>query len=281
MTPTRGFREGAARVELVRDHDRPSAFLLSVDGVAQSFVDLEDPQHLDFEYTALFGAAIDSCFETGRRLDAVHLGAGACTMARYVASTRPGSRQRAYDADAEVVDLVKKHLDIAAVPGLTLRVGEAREVLHALPDKAAHLVITDAYDGPHASVSVLTLEAMADARRVLRPTGVFLVNVADRAPFDFGRPVLATLRTTFDHVAMLADIGALRGRRFGNLVLIASQRPLPIDELRRRAAGSIPPARLVVGDRYDTLVGDALPMTDASPAVAPVLRSWIYERTDD
>ena len=79
---------------------------------------------------------------------------------------------------------------------------------------------------------------MGDVRRVLRQGGVYLVNVADRAPFEFGRPVLATLRATFDHFAMLADIGALRGRRYGNLVLVASQRPLPVDELRRGALNS-------------------------------------------
>ena len=106
-----------------------------------------------------------------------------------------------------------------------------------------------------------------------------LRNVADRAPFNFARPVLATLRTTFDFVALLGDIGALRGRRYGNLVLIAGSRPLPVDELTRQAAKATPPARFLWGERYDELVGDALPMTDAAPADAPVLKSWIYERS--
>jgi spermidine synthase len=263
----------------VRDHEREDSYLLSVDGVAQSYVDLADPTHLELEYLLLIAGVIDSCFDAGRPLSAVHLGAGACTLPRYVAATRPGSRQHAYDLDAEVVEVVRDRLRIDDVPGLSLIVGEARHALSQTPDKTANLVVVDAYDGPHAAVSLLTLEAVTDTRRVLKRDGVLLANVADRAPFTFLRPVLATLREVFAHVALLADPGSMRGRRYWNQVIAASQRRLPVDELRRRVAKASPPARLVAGERLTEFIGDALPTTDSAPAVAPVMRSWVYDRT--
>ena len=269
------------RVELVRDMDRKNSYLLSVEGVAQSYVDLDDPTNLELEYIALFAELIDAYFEEGRRLDVVHLGAGACTLARYIAATRPGSKQKAYDADLDVVSLVRDQLGVGDVKGLTLIVGEAREAARQTKDASAHCLVTDVYVGPRAAVDVLSLEAMTDVRRVLRPRGLYLINVADRAPFAFAKPVLATVRAVFEHVALLADPGALRGRRFGNLVVAASRKALPIEELTRRTARAVPPARLVADERLEELVGDAKPVTDAAPVQSPVLRSWIYNRTNE
>jgi spermidine synthase len=272
-------REGGLRVELVRDHERKESYLLSVDGVAQSYVDLADPTHLELEYLRLIADVINSCFEPGQPLVGIHLGAGACTLPRYVAATRPGSRQWAYDLDAEVVDLVRERLRIDEVPELHLVVDEARHALSATRASTAHLVVIDAYDGPRAAVSLLTREAIAEASRVLRRDGVLLANVADRAPFDFLRPVLATMRAEFGHVALLADPGSMRGRRYWNQVLVASQQRLPLTELRRRAANATPPARLVAGDRLVEFIGDAAVVTDAAPPDAPVMRSWVYDRS--
>jgi spermidine synthase len=267
------------RIELVRDADRKNSYLLSVEGVAQSYVDLDDPTNLELEYVALFADVLDAYFEEGRRLDVAHLGAGACTLARYVAATRPGSKQTAYDADPDVVAIVRDRLRVSDVEGLTLVIDDARAVVQQMRDASAHCIVSDVYVGPRATVNVLSLEAMTDVRRALRPRGLYLINIADRAPFAFAKPVLATAQRVFEHVAALADPGALRGRRYGNIVVAASRRPLPIDELTRRAARAVPPARLVSGDRLDQLVGDAQPVTDAAQVEAPVLRSWIYERS--
>ena len=51
-------------------------------------VDLDDPSHLHFEYVARMGAVIDQLRMPRQPLTAVHLGAGALTIPRYV--ERPG-----------------------------------------------------------------------------------------------------------------------------------------------------------------------------------------------
>src|SRR4030081_1541605 len=111
-------RLGAA--ELLRDLDRANGWLLSVDGVAQSYVDLDDPTYLDFDYVRRIGDVID-CLPPGP-LQALHVGGGACTLPRYVGATRPGSRQLVFDLDGELIELVREHLDLRSVPQLRVRV---------------------------------------------------------------------------------------------------------------------------------------------------------------
>src|SRR5437764_1146294 len=85
---------------LVPDPRRPAGWTLLVDGVPQSYVDLDDPRYLEFEYMRRLASIIDAAAPPGVPLRVLHLGGGALTMPRYVAATRPGSRQRVVELDA-------------------------------------------------------------------------------------------------------------------------------------------------------------------------------------
>src|SRR5260221_4014794 len=97
-------------VELVGDPDRRRAWTLLVDGAPQSHVDLDDPQYLEFEYMRRLGHLVDLAAPPGKPLRVLHLGGGGLTLARYVAVTRPGSDQLAVEADAALLELVRRRL---------------------------------------------------------------------------------------------------------------------------------------------------------------------------
>ena len=101
----RQVRLGAA--ELVPDIDRTDSWLLFIDGVPQSGVDLADPGYLEFEYVRRIGHAADLAFPPGAPLRVLHLGGGALTLPRYLAHTRPGSRQLVAEIDDVLTDLVR------------------------------------------------------------------------------------------------------------------------------------------------------------------------------
>ncbi|WP_279402654.1 hypothetical protein [Arthrobacter sp. JCM 19049] len=68
-------------------------YILKVNGVPSSHIDLNDPTFLDFEYMRwmqpLFGFGYPAERFDGRqrKLRVLHLGGGGCTMARWVAAT--------------------------------------------------------------------------------------------------------------------------------------------------------------------------------------------------
>ncbi len=114
--------------------------MLLAGDVPQSYVDLDDPRHLELEYMRRLGHLIDLAAPAGMPLRVLHLGGGGLTLARYVAATRPGSRQLAVEADAEVARLVRRRLPLAQAgqprPGtgrIRVRVADARAVLEQVP----------------------------------------------------------------------------------------------------------------------------------------------------
>lgn len=246
--------------ELLADADRPNSWLLTVDEVAQSYVDLDDPMHLEFDYVQRIGDVID-CLRDGP-LDALHLGGAGCTIPRYVAATRPGSRQLVFDADEPLIELVREQLDLRSVPNLRVRISDGREGVASRRDASADLVIADVFQRARMPGDVATLEFATDVARVLKPAGTYLINLADGPGLKFARRVVATIGTVFPNVVMLADSGVLRGRRFGNLVVAASRAELPVGEVRRRAASAAFPARVTCGEDLAKFHGNAKPITD-------------------
>ena len=261
-----------AGAELLRDADRPAAWMLLIDGVPQSHVDLDDPGYLDFEYVRRLGHLIDAAAPAGQPLRVLHLGAGALTLARYVAATRPGSPQLAVEVDAALVDLIRLRLP-PRNPRLRVRVGDARTELEKLAAGRFDVVIADVFAGGRTPAHLTSAEFWAAARRAVRGTGIVAANVADGAPLAHARAQVATAQAVFPHACLIADAAVLRGRRFGNLVLAASSAPLPVDALTRRAAGDPMPGRVLHDGDLERFTGGATPVTDAtavpSPAVPP------------
>lgn len=257
--------------ELLGDADRDGSWVLLVDGTPQSHVDLADPAHLEFEYVRRMGHVVDLAAPGGTPLDVLHLGGGALTLPRYVAVTRPGSRQRVVELDEPLTDLVRIHLPLPRGARVRVRPADARAGLTATATASQHVVLSDVFAGARTPAHLTTVEYVAAAHRVLRPGGVYAANVADGPPLRFARAQAATLRAVFAHVCLIAEPGTLRGRRFGNLVVVGSDAPLPVGALTRRCAADPMPSRVVDGVDLDRFVGDTRPVTDtvAEPSPAP------------
>ncbi|MEU6549793.1 fused MFS/spermidine synthase [Streptomyces sp. NPDC046915] len=259
--------------ELIPDRDRRRAWTLLIDGAPQSHVDLDDPAYLSFEYQRRLGHVIDLVAPPGRPVRAVHLGGGAFTLARYVAATRPRSTQQVVERDAKLVELVRRELPLDPGARIRVRSADAREGLARVPDGWADLVVADVFSGARTPAHLTSTEFLDEVRRALAPDGVFAANLADGPPLAHLRGQIATAAARFPELALVADPAVLRGKRFGNAVLVAADRPLPVAELTRRAASDPHPARVEHGRALLAFTGGAGAVTDeaavASPAPPP------------
>jgi spermidine synthase len=258
-----------AHAELVRELHRPSAWILYIDGTPHSHVDLDDPQYLEFEYVRRLGHVLDLAAPPGEPLSVLHLGAGALTLARYVAATRPGSSQRAVDNDAALIDLVRARLPLPARSRIRVRIGDAREVLDGMRPGSFDVIVADVFADTLTPASLTSAEFAMAAASALREDGILALNVADGSSLAHARAQVATVRSVFGQACLIADPALLRGRRFGNLILAASRVPLPIEQLTRRAAADPMPGRVLDGAELDRFAAGAKPVTDASARPSP------------
>lgn len=245
-------------------------FELIVDETPQSHVDLDDPTHLHFEYVVRMGAVIDQ-LRPGA-LTAVHLGAGALTIPRYIEATRPGSRQQVVELEAPLVGLVREHLPLPRGAAIRLRIGDAREGVRRMPPAisgACDLVVSDVYSGAQTPAHLTSIEFYRELAELLAPGGVLLVNVADGPGLAFARRQVATVAAVLPEVGILADTQVLKGRRFGNLVVAASASPLPSEWLPRVLAAGPHPAKIAQGAEVRAFVQGARIVTDADAVASP------------
>jgi hypothetical protein len=77
-------------------------------------------------------------------------------------------------------------------PRPTVRIGDARLLMAQEPDRSVGLVIMDAFSSDAVPAHLLTVEALADVRRVLTSDGLVAVHVSNRY-YDLEPPVAAAL----------------------------------------------------------------------------------------
>lgn len=255
---------------IVEDPTNPSGRTLVLDDLQHSYVDLEDPAHLRFDYTRWIGNAIDAMAPQGEPLDAVFLGGGGFTLPRYLAETRPGSGSRVLEVDPALIELGRDRLALETGHDLTVVAGDARVTLRREPADSADLVVGDAFGGRSIPWHLATAEFISDIRRVLRPDGLYALNVIDYGPLDLLRAEAATLLEQFADVALVAVPDATGSPAGGNLILLASDRPLP-ESLNPPSRG----ARLYDRAAVERLAAGADPLRDVDAPADQLLTPGI------
>jgi spermidine synthase len=213
-------------VRLEADPAREGGYLLLLDDVDHSYVDLDDPAHLEFNYTRWIAKAIDGVYPGTEPLDAVFVGGGGFTLPRWLLATRPGSQAEVFEVDGELVEFAEERLGLRPSPALEVSAGDARVEMLAVPDNSADVVVGDAFGNLAVPWHLTTAEWTDEVRRVLLPGGLYALNMIDLGPMDLQRAEAATLLEAFAHVRMVS-FGAGEEPAGGNGVFLASDRPIP------------------------------------------------------
>ncbi len=267
--PTGPVSTSLATVEVTPDI-AGTGVTLFIDGTESSHHHLTDPTNLAFEYMQYMQAALLTHFGSGGvvpggsadgpgRLRALHIGAAGCTMARAINAHWPTSHQVAIEPDELLATLVREWFDLPRSPHLRIRVQDGLAALRSAPESRYEIIIRDAFSQFRIPAHLTTADFISHTRRVLAPGGLYLANTADHPPLTLTRREVATALEYFSHVSIITEPGILRGRRYGNVVIIGSDRPLH-EELHRVLRTLPTPARLLTGHEIARFVAGHSPI---------------------
>jgi spermidine synthase len=216
------------------------SYVLHVNGVPSSSITLSDPQRLDFEYLDWMRRAIDVTLPE-RTLRAVHIGAAGCALARALDAARPGSKQTAIDIDGALLDFARQWFDLPRSPALSLRAADGAVEIEKFRPDTLDVVVRDAFDHDSVPPALQTDAFFASCAAALKDSGLYVANVPDAGDHRILESELAALGEHFAHLAAATEPAILKGRRRGNVVVLASNTPLDtagLDRSLRTAATS-------------------------------------------
>ena len=270
---------------------------LSVDGVAQSIVSLSDPTKLAYPYTRHIARAIDAAAPPGAPLRVMHLGAGALTLARFVAATRAGSPQLVVEFEPKLYCEMLAALPLPEGSDVRVIFGDAREVsdapaspadpdaspaqealeFHGLPESQTavaadwvgmQFTVVDLWDAASIHPRVASREFFARVAERSDARGVTAVNVLDGHPFVYARRQAVTLGSVFDEVVVVLDADPLDPEGpLGNVVVFASNGSLS-GTLEPEGLGS-PRPYVLRGAQLAAWIAGASVMTDRDGCESP------------
>jgi spermidine synthase len=251
---TRFLRTSGQHAAIEPDPFTDGGFVLSIGGAEQSHVNLADPADIFYEYLRRIGHVVDLAAPWGEPITALHLGAGALTLARYIQATRPGSVQYAVELERELLDFVLAQLPLPDGTRLSTLIGDARESLAELPAELRFdVVILDIFSGPDAPEHIACTAFYREAAARLTPRGVLIVNVGDEPGLTLVRSQVAAMRRAMADVAAVAESGMFTGRYPGNIILAGTQGPWPDVWTAALTARGPHPAKVLAGVELDAL----------------------------
>ena len=264
---------------LFPDLDTPGAFWVRFGPTSQSWVDPARPDLLAFEYVQHIAMALDNTVldsPPSERLRVVHIGGAGMTLPRWVAWRRPGTAQVVCEPDADLTAEVRRKIPLPARSGIKVRDVDGRTGLAAMPEGWADVVIVDAFDGAQVPGELATGEALDEIRRIVRGGAVAVFNVTDRSPFPWSKRLAAGLNDRWRNLLIGMEPVVAKGKRFGNLLLIASDVRPDVAGIERESGRLTIGYRWISGRAARAWPGGVAPMPDAAaePSPGPLGRGW-------
>ncbi|GAB3939980.1 spermidine synthase [Corynebacterium tapiri] len=234
--------------EFLSDDYRPGSYILQVNGVPSSHFVPGDPSVLEFEYMRWIASAVVSLVDARfdpRSISMTHLGGAGCTLPKYFADRWPKSRHSVVEIDARLAELVRTHCEVPSSPTVKIRVGDAIEVARGFKPATRDVLIRDVFSGSVTPRPLTTVEFFTEVATSLRPHGFYVANCGSHSDLAEVRAELAGMQEAFAHCAAIADPAMLKGRRYGNVILIGSQDPIEFGpEVTRELLGGAVPAHV-------------------------------------
>lgn len=259
---------------LVPDDRVPGAFHVRFGPTSQSWVDPDQPGFLAYEYVQHIAMVLDAQVldaPEDRRLRVIHVGGAGMTLPRWVAWRRPRTAQIVLEPDSELVAEVRNKIPLPPRSGIKVREVDGRAGLAAMPADYADVTIVDAFDGARVPADLASTGALDEMQRISRSEELLVFNVTDLMPFHWAKRLAAGITQRWSHVALGAETAVLKGKRFGNLVMVGSARRIDLRRVQKESRALPFGYRWMGRDEVQDWIGGAEPFTDddATPSPEP------------
>ena len=209
---------------------------LILDGLTHAAVSPADPTDLRLGYVRRFADATGPSVERlDGAWDALHIGGGGFSFPRYLEAVAPDVRQTVLELDPEIVAIAGDELGWAPSDRVKVVTGDARRSIESLTETTFEVIAVDAFGGLAVPWHLTTTEYMAEIKRVAATDAVLVMNLIDSPALRFVRAEAATLLEHWEHLAVVAGTAVLDGGG-GNVMLVASDRPLDVPAMEARVA---------------------------------------------
>ena len=211
------------------DPANPGGYVLMLDELPHSYVDLARSNQPRIRLRRAGSPKRSTPSSPPKApIDVVFVGGGGFTLPRWLEATRPGSHGLGARGRPANSSNSTKSTSACSVPPACeiIDTGDARVNMRNVPDASADVVVGDAFGTLAIPWHLATTEWTDEVKRVLKPGGLYALNVIDTGPENLLKAETATVLGTFRHVRIVTN-GELEHPAGGNAVLLASDRPIP------------------------------------------------------
>ncbi|MCX7966580.1 MAG: fused MFS/spermidine synthase [Syntrophorhabdaceae bacterium] len=254
---------------------------LILDNLIHSYVSLENPLHIEYEYERIYSDVLKWKFKKNDHFKTLTIGGGGYTFPRYMEVYYPNAAIDVVEIDPEVTKIVYSHLGLPKNTRIKSYNEDGRWYVMHCKEKY-DLIFTDAYNDLSIPYHLTTKEFLQQLKDILKPNGLLLSNIIDNFQRGAFLPsYMKTLAEVFgkDNVFLVSVSPDFENTKISTFIVIASNGKMDIDkfvqfvktELKDHAKSYVVPKDMVeafINKKYAIVIRDDFAPVDN--LIAPV-----------
>ncbi len=201
---------------------------LVLDNLIHSYVCLDNPLHIEYEYERIYGEVLKWMYRPETAFKSLTIGGGGYTFPRYMEVSYPNAHIDVVEIDPEVSRVVQRYLGLGKGTKIRTYNTDGRWFVMNCRDKY-DVIFTDAFNDLSIPYHLTTREFVQSLKSVLTPNGILMSNIIDNFQKGAFLPsYIKTLQEVFGqkNVHLISVSPDFENLRISTFIVIAGVRDL-------------------------------------------------------
>ena len=235
-------------IQVYEAPDIENARILSLDNLVHSYVSSTDVTHMIYDYETIYAAIVGRLAPPGRPLRSLFIGGGGFVFPRYMEAVYPIAGIDVAEIDPAVKRAANRALYLPPddETEITTYTMDARNLVDDLLRDGAEgsydFIFGDAFNDLSVPYHLTTLEFSAKLRELLKPDGVYMINIIDIYRPGLGRflgSFVGTSMQNFAYVYVFSSTSDGPTEDRDTFIVACSMQPLDIHDLGSRPGDEV------------------------------------------